>query len=137
MGATSLGDGTAPWVAIVDDDPSVRNALARMLEATGLRVGRFASAREYLDASIRVGSPACLVLDIHLGPGGMSGFDLHDLLVAKETQTRIILMTAHDEVPSSQLEKRVGAENYLRKPFSSAALIRLVDRAMAPHAAAR
>ena len=66
----------------VDDDPSVRRALRRVVQTDGSTVQTFASAGEFLD-SLRRGRPVCLVLDIHLD--GMSGFGLHEHLVADGT----------------------------------------------------
>lgn len=114
-------------VAIVDDDASVRRALARILVAAGLRVETFASALEYL-AARRSGAPACLVLDVHLG--GMTGFELHDHLVALGADERIIFVTAHEDVSSADLARHSGGGAYLRKPFDGDSLLTLVRRAL-------
>lgn len=115
----------SPWIAIVDDDPSVRSALARVLSTTGIGVETFATAHEYL--AVAAGrEPVCLVLDVHLG--GMTGFDLHDRLVAMGSQVNVVFITAHDEVPSEELERRAGPDGYLRKPFDGDQLLALVRR---------
>ena len=116
---------TSPWIAIVDDDPSVRSALARVLSTTGIGVETFATAHEYLAAAAGR-EPVCLVLDVHLG--GMSGFDLQDRLIALGSQVNIVFITAHDEVPSEELERRAGPDGYLRKPFDGEQLLALVRR---------
>lgn len=118
---------SGPLVAIVDDDPSVRTALSRLLQAESMRVETFASAREFL-ASCAERVPMCLVLDVHLGE--MSGLELQDHLAANGPEMAVILMTAHDEVPSNELASRVGKRNYLRKPFEGDALVALVRRAI-------
>ena len=119
------------WVAIVDDDGSVRTALARVLRAEGLRVDTFCTAQDYLAASTTSSVPSCLVLDIHLGGASrMSGFELHDFLAESGAVVPIILMTAHDEVPSSELARRVGSDGYLRKPFECDAFVNLVRRTL-------
>jgi len=124
-------NGTQRWVAVVDDDGSIRTALARVLRMEGLRVATFGTAHEYLAASALEGSASCLVLDVHLGAASqMSGFELHDHLATIGANVKVILMTAHDEVPSADLARRVGSDNYLRKPFESEALISLVQRAL-------
>jgi len=84
-------DATAPLVFVVDDDPSVRNALSRLLRSVGLQVELFASASEFLDRQRQV-QPNCLVLDIRLP--GLSGLDLQGQLVASKISTPIIFMTA-------------------------------------------
>jgi two-component system response regulator DctR len=125
------------WVAIVDDDGSVRTALARVLRIERIRVSTFSAAHEYLAASALDGSPSCLILDVHLGPSGMGGLELHDYLVAHGATLPVILMTAHDEVSSAEMSRRVGPDNYLRKPFDSGALVTLVQRALAAGAPAK
>jgi FixJ family two-component response regulator len=113
------------WVAIVDDDPSVRSALARVLRTAGIPVETYSSAHEYLSASLDR-DPACLVLDVHLG--GMTGFDLHDRLLASGSSVAVVFITAHDEVPTDELERRAGPDGYLRKPFDGDQLLALVRR---------
>jgi FixJ family two-component response regulator len=114
------------WVAIVDDDASVRSALARVLRTAGIPVETYATAHEYLSASPDRGEPACLVLDVHLG--GMTGFDLHDRLLASGSAVSVLFITAHDDVPTSELERRAGPDGYLRKPFDGDQLLALVRR---------
>jgi FixJ family two-component response regulator len=118
------------WVAIVDDDGSVRTALARVLRMARIRVSTFSAAHEYFAATALDGAPSCLVLDVHLGPNGMGGLAMHDYLKAHGATLPVILMTAHDEVSSAEMARRVGPSNFLRKPFDSAALIALVQRAL-------
>ena len=113
------------WVAIVDDDPSVRAALARVLRTAGIGVETFASAHEYLSATMDR-EPMCLVLDVHLG--GMTGFDLHDRLIAAGSHVPVVFITAHDEVPTEELERRAGPDGYLRKPFDGDQLLALLRR---------
>ena len=113
------------WVAIVDDDPSVRSALARVLRTAGIPVETYATAHEYLSATMER-EPTCLVLDVHLG--GMTGFDLHDRLLASGSRVTVVFITAHDEVPSAELERRAGPDGYLRKPFDGDQLLALVRR---------
>jgi len=113
------------WVAIVDDDPSVRSALARVLRTAGITVETYATAHEYLSASLDR-EPSCLVLDVHLG--GMTGFDLHDRLLASGSGVSVLFITAHDDVPTAELERRAGPDGYLRKPFDGDQLLALVRR---------
>ena len=116
-------------VAILDDDPSVRKALARVLRVEGLEVETFATPQEFLAAENR---SRCLILDVHLGPTGtMTGLDLHDLLRSRANPPTVILMTAHDETSAEELARRVGNGNFLRKPFASEAFVQVVRRALA------
>jgi two-component system response regulator FixJ len=115
---------TEPWVGVVDDEPSLRNSLARVLRLQGVRVETFASGEEFLERVAR-GAPDCVVLDVHLG--GMSGFEVQDVLQLRDSPPPIIFITAHDEIPSSRLCAAVGPCGYLRKPFDVNALIARVD----------
>jgi len=110
------------WVGIVDDDASLRIALARALRGNGIRAETFASAEEFLRRAV-AGDPECLVLDIHLT--GLSGFDLRDLLASRGGAPPIIFITAHDDMLSQQAHA-CGASGYLRKPFETTALVALV-----------
>jgi FixJ family two-component response regulator len=122
--ATSRTTGqTEPWIAIVDDDASIRCSLARVFRVDGIRVDTFASAEEFLERAI-AGDPQCVVLDVHLG--ALSGFDLQDRLAENGVVPPIIFITAHDEIPSARLTRRAGACGFLRKPFDAEALIALV-----------
>jgi FixJ family two-component response regulator len=112
-----------PWVGIVDDDPSIRRALARAFRADGLVARTFSSAEEYLNRIPR-DEPSCLVLDVRLG--GMTGFELAESLCADGAPRPIIFIAAMDEIPSALVERMPGLHGFLRKPFGTDALIALV-----------
>ena len=125
------GAAEPPWVAIIDDDSSVRMSLARLLRSEGIRVGAFATGDEYLEACISDGAPACLVLDVYLGgASGTCGFEFHDQLTAAGSSPPVIMITAHDDVSSDELARHSGATGYLRKPFGGDELLGLVRRAV-------
>ena len=115
----------ADWIAIVDDDHSIRRALARACRVSGINATTFESAEEFLGRS-SPDEPRCVVLDVNLG--GMSGFALQDRLAARGKRIPIIFMTAMDEISSSQLASRSGPNGYLRKPFDTNMLLTLVQR---------
>jgi FixJ family two-component response regulator len=116
-----------PVTAIVDDDPSVRRALQRVVEAGGYRAKTFASAHEFLDALPRY-RVACLVLDIYLG--GMSGFDLLARLGADGMRFPVILITAHDDAPTRERIEKSRVAGHLMKPFDGPALLDAIGRAI-------
>lgn len=111
------------WIAIIDDDESVRHSLARIVRARGIRAQTFASAEDYLGRDAE-SQPCCLVLDVQLG--GLSGFELCDHIAARGDRLPVIFMTAHDDIASTQLAFRSGSCGYLRKPFYADALLALV-----------
>ena len=118
-----------PVISIVDDDPSIRRALRRLLQSAGYVVETFASAYEFL-ASAALGHSACLVLDIRLD--GMTGFELQERLAADRNALRIIFITAHDDAVTRERVERAGAAGYLPKPFDAAALLAAVASAAGP-----
>jgi FixJ family two-component response regulator len=119
--------GRTPMVCVVDDDSSVLRALRRLLDATGFRVETFSSAEAFLESEHR-GRADCLVLDVHLG--GQSGLDLQERLATSGTNTPIIVITAHDDLPTRERAARAGAVQYLRKPFDDEALLEAIHRAI-------
>jgi FixJ family two-component response regulator len=114
------------WVAVVDDDPAVLSALARLLRSAGLRVQTFASADEYLTRTPG-GAPSCIVLDVNL-PRSMSGFELQAHVARGEAPVPVILMTGHDEISTEALAARAGPGGFLRKPFDQEALFEAIAR---------
>jgi FixJ family two-component response regulator len=112
---------TPPVISIVDDDPSVRRALHRLVQSAGYTGETFASAGEFLDSS-PLGRTACLVLDIHLGT--TTGFDLEEQLAAYRAAIPIIFITARHDAATRERARRSGAAGYLPKPFEGQAATR-------------
>jgi len=122
---------TQPVISIVDDDLSVRRALSRLVRLAGFAVESFASAREFLESAPR-GRTACLVLDIQLDNGGMSGFDLQERLVADGVTIPTIFITAHGDGRTRERVKQSGVAGFLSKPFGDQALLDLLRRETCP-----
>jgi FixJ family two-component response regulator len=118
---------TAPVIAVIDDDASVRRALQRLLQSAGFTVETFAAAREFLNSDYRART-ACLVLDVHLPE--MSGLQLQEYLAASGAPIPIVFITAYDDVSTRERVNRAGAVGYLRKPFDQATLIGAIRRAL-------
>jgi FixJ family two-component response regulator len=116
---------TAPVIAVIDDDASVRRALQRLLQSAGFTVETFATAHEFLDADYGA-QTACLVLDVHLP--GMSGLQLQEYLAASGVLIPIVFITAYDDVSTRERVQRAGAVGYLRKPFDQGTLIEAISR---------
>ena len=116
----------SPLVSVVDDDASLLRALGRLLRAAGFTVEAFTSAEQFLDSQHRV-PPRCVVLDVRLS--GMTGFELHERLLAAGTPPPVIFITAHDDAATRERARRAGAVQYLRKPFEDDALIEAIHRA--------
>jgi FixJ family two-component response regulator len=103
-----------PIVFVVDDDPSIREALTSLRRSVGLRVETFGSAREFLNHQ-RPDTPGCLVLDVRLP--GLSGLDLQHELAAAHLNIPIIFITGHGDLPMTVRAMKAGAVEFLTKPF--------------------
>jgi FixJ family two-component response regulator len=117
---------TAPAIAVVDDDESIRRALYRLLRSDGLAAATFASAHEFLEAHRRQ-SFACVVLDVYMGR--MSGLDLAERIASEGSRLPIVLITAHDDERIRERAQLVGVFAYLRKPVDAKVLLDAVRRA--------
>jgi FixJ family two-component response regulator len=104
----------ASIVFVVDDDPSVRRAIKRLVESVGLHVELFGSAMEFISSS-RPDRASCLVLDIRLP--GISGLDFQRELVQAKNGIPIIFITAHGDIPMTVRAMKAGAVEFLTKPF--------------------
>jgi RNA polymerase sigma factor (sigma-70 family) len=101
-------------VYVVDDDPSVRRAIKRLITSVGLQVELLASAQEFL-LTRRPTVPSCLILDIRLP--GMSGLDFQRKLAEARIHIPIVFITAHADVPMTVRAMKAGAVEFLTKPF--------------------
>ena len=124
----------SPIVYVVDDDPSVRNAVKMLLEASGFDVVTSDSAQAFLQRDLEDAS-GCLVLDIQMD--GLSGLDLQRELAAANVQLPIIFITGHGDVPKSVQAMKAGAVEFLTKPFREPELLNAVRQALARDSAAR
>lgn len=122
-----------PVVFVLDDDPSVREALSSLLRSAGLRVSVFESAAEFLQAKTR-DSPACLVLDLQLPD--ISGLELQREL-AQANGPPIVFISGHGDIPSSVRAMKAGAVEFLPKPFSDQELLTAVHSAIVQDQGAR
>jgi FixJ family two-component response regulator len=118
-----------PSVYLVDDDASVRKALARLIRSAGLEVQTFASAREFLDRIPDTNNPACLVADVRMP--GLSGMDLHHELRSTKRNLPIIFVTGHGDIPMSVNAMKAGAVDFLPKPVKDSDLLRAIKQALA------
>jgi RNA polymerase sigma factor (sigma-70 family) len=104
---------TAAMVFVVDDDPSVRRAIKRLVGSVGLRVELFESAQEFRQAK-RPNVPSCLILDVRLR--GVSGLDFQQELAKDNIHIPIIFLTAIGDIPMSVRAMKAGAVEFLTKP---------------------
>jgi FixJ family two-component response regulator len=119
-------------VYLVDDDPSVRRALTRLLRSEGHDVVSFAAAEDFLIAAQADGVPSCLVVDLHMP--GLSGLDLQTLLIQRGLQMALVFISGRADVQSGIRAMKGGAIDFLEKPFVDGALLGAVRRALAADA---
>jgi FixJ family two-component response regulator len=114
-------------VYIVDDDASVRTALARLLRSAGLRSQTFPSADEFLRAERSIG-PQCLVLDLRLP--GTNGLELQRQLADVERPIPIIFLSGHGDIPATVRAMKAGASEFLTKPVRDRELLEAIKKAL-------
>ena len=117
-------------VHVVDDDASVRKALARALKAEGWAVSAFPSAEEFIQGARR-DVPGCLVLDVRMP--GLSGLELQELLTWHHFELPFIFMTGHGDIPMTAKAMKAGAVDFLPKPVSDQRLLQAVEDAVTTH----
>ncbi|MEQ1950060.1 response regulator transcription factor [Mesorhizobium yinganensis] len=114
-------------VAIVEDDPSMRRSIERLLNAHGYQTLGYESAETFLEAE-STGTLGCLVLDIHLGD--MSGILLRRHLSSVGSALPVIFITAVDDEAVEAQALEAGCLAYLHKPFAAKLLLSAVGLAM-------
>ena len=122
------GTTKAGFIAIVDDDEPLREALGSVMKAAGFSTITFGSAEEYLDSAGRQRT-ACLVLDVRLP--GMSGIELQRQLANDGDETPIVFVTAHGDASLRDSLMKAGASAFLNKPVRSDALLKEIRAALA------
>jgi FixJ family two-component response regulator len=118
-----------PYIAVVDDDESVRESLPDLLRELGYDALAFSSAESFL-TSDRLRQAECLVLDYAMP--GMSGFDLQGELIQRKRKVPIVFITAHGDEMIRLMVRERGAVACLLKPFSDTALLTALQMALKP-----
>jgi len=118
------------FVYIVDDDEAVRDSLRWLLEGNGFLVKVFSNAEELLDFSKKQshGISGCLILDVRMP--GITGVELHDVLLKEGIDIPVIFITGHGSVSLAVKSMKRGAIDFLEKPFSDEEICRLVDSSL-------
>jgi FixJ family two-component response regulator len=111
---------------IVDDDLSIRRALARLLKSLGVETVAFDSAEAFLQAS-PCALEACLILDVQLP--GMKGWDLLQHIRTAGIALPVILITAYNDAQTHDRAMQAGIVAYLQKPFDDQTLLEALRQA--------
>jgi FixJ family two-component response regulator len=121
-------------VFVVDDDPSFRTAVSRLLRAAGHQVKVFASGSEFV-RSLPATGPGCVVADLQMP--GLDGLELQAALAGSDNPLPVLFLTGHGDIPTSVHAMRLGAEDFLTKRAPREALLDAVSRALARDARER
>jgi FixJ family two-component response regulator len=117
----------ATTVFVVDDDPSVREAVASLLRSVGHHPRVFESAQEFL-ASPKPDGPSCLVLDVRMP--GLGGLDCQRRLSEAGFRIPVIFISGHGDIPMTVTVMKAGALDFLTKPFRDQDLLDAVNQAL-------
>ena len=126
--------GSLPTVTVVDDEPHVLKAVARLLRSEGFPVATFSSPREFLD-QLDPGAPGCLVLDMSMPQ--ISGLEIQQELETRGCLLPVIFLTGRADVPTTVQAMKRGAADFLTKPVEDEDLLAAVRRAIERDAVAR
>ena len=114
-------------IAVVDDDPSVRRGLERLIRSVGWKAETFGSAQEFLERPWTE-PPSCVVLDLQLP--GLSGLELQKRMAEAGLYTPIVFLTGHGSIPATEQAMKAGAIEFLTKPVDEQDLLKAIEEAI-------
>jgi FixJ family two-component response regulator len=114
-----------PVVFVIDDDASVRDAIADLLQSVGIEVMTFRSAQEFLQSK-RPDAPGCIVLDVRLP--GPSGLEFQRTLDNTNMHLPIVFISGHADVAMSVRAMKSGAIDFLTKPLREQELLDAIQK---------
>lgn len=114
-------------VFVIDDDPSMRKSLARLLDASRYKVELFKSASEFLSRSAHPG-PSCVIVDVRMP--GLNGVDFQKALIEAGRDEQLVFITGHGDILMCAQVMKAGAIDFLPKPFKPKQLLASVERAL-------
>jgi FixJ family two-component response regulator len=114
-------------VFLIDDDPSVRKGVSRLLRSAGYKSEAFASASDFLAREQHPG-PTCVIVDVRMP--GVNGMDLQETLIRCQRKEQLIFITGHGDISMCAQAMKAGAVDFLPKPFRDDELLQNVERAL-------
>jgi two-component system, LuxR family, response regulator FixJ len=114
-------------VHVIDDDEALRDSLTFLLRTARLDVKSYPSAAAFLEA-LPEANPSCVITDVRMP--GMSGIDLLRRLRERKISVPVIVITGHGDIPLAVEAMRIGATDFLEKPFDDDVLIASVRAAL-------
>jgi len=116
-----------PKVYVIDDDAAMRDSLNFLLEAAGFEVTMFDTATKFLNVLPRLDF-GCVVSDVRMP--GIDGIELLKRMKALTSRFPIVIITGHGDVPLAVEAMKLGAVDFLEKPFEDDRLIAMIDAAI-------
>jgi two-component system response regulator FixJ len=113
-------------VYVIDDDPAMRDSLEFLLDSDGFTVKLFESALAFLDA--RPTEPGCILSDVRMP--GIDGMALLKRLKALDSKLPVLIMTGHGDIPLAVEAMKLGAVDFIEKPFEDDRLIGMIETAL-------
>jgi FixJ family two-component response regulator len=118
-----------PLVHVVDDDPGIRDGLTLLLRSVAIEVRGYADADAFLAGFVpQPGRPACVLLDVRIP--GMSGMTLLERLRAEHPSVPVVMITGHGDIDMAVRAMKLGAADFVTKPFAAQALIDRVQQTL-------
>jgi two-component system response regulator FixJ len=114
-------------VFVVDDDQAMRASLKWLIESVGMQVETYESAQAFLD-DYYPGRAGCLLLDVRMP--GMGGLELQTYLARREIRIPVIIITGHGDVSMAVKAMKVGAVDFIEKPFDDEELLNSIRNAL-------
>jgi FixJ family two-component response regulator len=118
----------APTVYLVDDDPDLLKALARLLQSAEMKVATYASAQEFLDSHDR-SAPGCVVIDLAMP--GLNGLQLQQALEQQASVLPIVFLSGRGDIATTVQAMKHGATDFLTKPVDDTELLAAIQEALA------
>lgn len=115
-------------VFLIDDDPSVRRGVSRLLRSAGYKNEAFRSASDFLAREQHPG-PACVIVDVRMPE--LNGMDLQNVLIQGRREEQLVFITGHGNISMCAQAMKAGAVDFLPKPFQDSDLLQCVERALA------
>jgi FixJ family two-component response regulator len=117
----------APVVFIVDDDPSIRESVGRLVSSLGYSGRTYATAELFLE-SLRPDALGCIILDVLLPD--LNGLEVQARLADLGLQLPIVFLTGRGDIPMSVRAMKAGATEFLTKPFRPEQLVEAIRAAL-------